>query len=232
MWLFVRFIFFLIMLSGGVYAVDYLLQNNDLWIAVRQMFTVTLGYLKTQSIRIVGFVSKPAALWLKRMAGKALVRHAMRIVLALTVAWVIQLLVRTYGKRPVFIRLYVAKLTREAFVRELVRRLSFRPDWPRWARATTGVAAMVGSFYVLSLINGVLKGHWAWMLILSVVWLWIVEKLPLIGFEAFVAIAAEKWKPFKDFVAKCRKQHPRTWWWISWLWMKPASDWIKRRTFA
>ena len=85
---------------------------------------------------------------------------------------------------------------------------NYKPGIPRWARATIALfvaAAALALCIAVSHAYGATWEGWTGSLIFSILVFWVVEKLPVIGFDSLVSISAERWYRFKEW----RKRNPK-----------------------
>lgn len=220
----IRVTIVLLLLAGGIYALEQILAENQIWAAIRQVFVSAWHAMRGAFIKAASLVSKSGAAWLKRTAGKTVARQVVRSTVAVLMAWFLRLLVRRYGKQPVLLRLAWARLRRRKFARTLKRALAYRLPLPKILNATIGLCCILGVLWLIVFLNR----HYsiAEMLVASTLLFWALEKIPVFGCEALFSFLKERWAPLRDSWRYLCTYQPRAARLISWLWLQPAIDWL------
>ena len=182
-------------------------------------------------VNAIGAFSKAAAAWLQRFLKRSVIRRFTRPMMrALSIA-LLAFFVRRRGKWPLYRKLVRSRAWLRFQHRHLARVLgdvwNYQPRLPRAVRALIALCLMAIFVWMFFYINerfGVIESF-----LFSISASLLIERLPLIGFEALISITAERWQPIcqwrEQFVAK----YPRTSWWLTWLWFKPALEWLHKK---
>ncbi len=216
----------LIFAFAGV-VVDQLANDGSIAAAIRQ-WLLWIGRVIWQWIlSIIGSIYRPLAVWLqgamKRFALRRLLQPFWRA-LWYVAAYV---LVRHWGQLKYAERREKVEELKRRFLGKLFALWSYRPGLPRWTRALIAIGAIGACVWLFIIINERL-GWWEGLLF-SFVAAFVVEKLPLIGFDQFSAIIMERWRPIRAWADWFAGKYPRTAWWISWLWARPFFIWLGRK---
>jgi hypothetical protein len=182
-------------------------------------------------VNAIGASSKAAAAWLQRILKRSFIRRLTRpMVHALSIA-LLALIVRRHGKWAVYRRIVQSR----AWLRLQQSHLgcvlgdvwNYQPRLPRAVRALIAlclIALFAGMFLYINEHFGVIESF-----LFSIAASLLVERLPLIGFEALISISAERWRPARDWRERFVVEYPRTSRWLTWLWFKPALEWLHKK---
>jgi hypothetical protein len=182
-------------------------------------------------VNAMGASSKAAAAWLQRILKRSFMRRLTRpMVHALSIA-LLAFIVRRHGKWAVYRKIARSR----AWLRLQQSHLGgvlgdvwkYQPRLPRAVRALIAlclIALFAGMFFYINEHFGVVESF-----LFSIAASVLVERLPLIGFEALISITAERWQPVREWRERFAVEYPRTSRWLTWLWFKPALEWLHKK---
>jgi hypothetical protein len=182
-------------------------------------------------VNAIGAFSKAAAAWLQRILKRSVMRRFTRpMVHALSIA-LLAVIVRRHGKWAVYREIVRSRAWLRLQHRHLARVLgdvwNYQPRLPRAVRALVAlclIALFVWMFFYINAHFGVIESF-----LFSMAASLLVERLPLIGFEALISITAERWQPAREWRDRLVAKYPRTSRWLTWLWFKPALEWLHKK---
>ena len=182
-------------------------------------------------VNAMGASSKAAAAWLQRILKRSFMRRLTRpMVHALSIA-LLAFIVRRHGKWAVYRKIVRSRawlrLQQSHLGRVLGEVWSYQPRLPRAVRALIALCLMAIFVWMFFYINehfGVIESF-----IFSIAASLLVERLPLIGFEVLISVTAERWQPVREWRDQFVAKYPRTSWWLTWLWFKPALEWLQKK---
>jgi hypothetical protein len=195
-----------------VTALSYALVDEATEAAFRQWVVWAWRLLPEILTRSFASGLEPVAYWLIRVARRAATRQMGKVVwrvgMTVAVVYLVRYLSKSHGyapsKRMVYVKLSEIEKRRYRALRRMTEPLknvwNYKPGIPRWARAS--IAVLVGFITLLFCIEvSHIYGHtwigWFGSLFFAVLVFWIVEKVPAIGADAVISIAAERWRRFK-----------------------------------
>lgn len=190
-----------VVILGAVLAVGYVtIGDSSTAVAIRQWFT---GVFRA--------AAEPILNWLGRFARRSVTRQFTNALWRVTIGLAIALTIRYYfggSKVPLYRRFVRIRIHRNRATRWATapfrKAMGAQIPIPRWTRACVGIVVvglLLWFFVIVGHIFGETWSGWFGSIAFAVVVFYVVEKLPVLGFDALLAIIGEKWRWMKE--------HPR-----------------------
>lgn len=219
---FIRILIAIIIFGGiGVITFDYL-YDSGIIAAIRQFFVWAWRIFVRFFFRGLAMISKPAALWFKKMLNKFVMRKAFQFVLRFITPVVIGVLIGIFGETKY--QQWESKLDtkKKAFADKLISAINndYFASLPNWLRIVIAIGIIAGVVKLFFIVQNYAGPGYAF--IFSMIAGIVVEKLPLIGLDKLIEFIVKRSAPIRAFGMKHR--------WIRWVWLGPLLDWFSEFT--
>lgn len=207
--------------------VDQLANDGSVAAAIRQWIFWALRIVWQWILSVIGSIYRPLAVWLHGAVKRFALRRFMQPLWRALWYFIAFLLVRRWGHAKYAERREMADELKRRVLGKLLGIWNYKPNLPRWIRALIACASIGLCIWLFLVINERL-GWWEG-LVFSFIAAFVVEKLPLIGFDQFAAIVMERWRPIRAWIDWFSSRFPTLSWWISWLWLRPFFMWLGKK---